>query len=156
MQPFSIQAKLEGLERRAEYWRDNWQRDVMFLTSAPWGRILFLRAGEGSVDCKGVRPPFFSCSPEGDFGTVHTGAPSEKRQVIVVERIKEGSGWKPRLASPFYIYVTFNIKVCVWLMEVNQEGVCMCVLAWIYANLIFVECYSLPCIDSHDQTYRSD
>jgi len=50
----------------------------VFLTSAPWDRLLFLRAGEGSADRRGVRPPFFSCSPEGDFGTVHTGAPSKK------------------------------------------------------------------------------
>lgn len=57
---------------------DGQQGDATILTSAPWDRLLFLRDGEGSADRRGVRPPFFSCSPEGDFGTVHTGAPSEE------------------------------------------------------------------------------
>jgi len=51
----------------------------MFLTSAPGDRLLLLKAGEGSAERSGVRPPFFNCSPDGDFGTVHTGTPSEKR-----------------------------------------------------------------------------
>lgn len=50
--------------------------DVMLLTSAPWDTLRLLRAGEGSADRRGVTPPFFSSSPEGDFGTVHTGTPS--------------------------------------------------------------------------------
>lgn len=52
-------------------------RDVC-LTSAPWDRVLLLKAGESSADRRGVRPSSFSCSPEGDFGTVHTGTPSAK------------------------------------------------------------------------------
>lgn len=50
--------------------------DVTLLTSAPWDTLRLLRAGEGSADRRGVTPPFFSSSPEGDFGTVHTGTPS--------------------------------------------------------------------------------
>lgn len=50
------------------------------LTSAQWDRLFFLRAGEGPDDRRGVRPPFFRRSPEGDFGTVHTGTPSVRGQ----------------------------------------------------------------------------
>lgn len=50
--------------------------DATLLTSAPWHTLRLLRAGEGSADRRGVTPPFFSSSPEGDFGTVHTGTPS--------------------------------------------------------------------------------
>lgn len=49
---------------------------VTLLTSAPWDTLRLLRAGEGSADRRGVTPPFFSSSPDGDFGTVHTGTPS--------------------------------------------------------------------------------
>lgn len=45
------------------------------LTSAPWAGLFFLRTGEGSAECG---PPFFRCSPEGIFGTLHTGTPSAK------------------------------------------------------------------------------
>lgn len=55
-------------------------RMVTFLTSVPWDVQRLLRAGEGSAERRGVRPPFFSSSPEGDFGTVHTGTPSETQQ----------------------------------------------------------------------------
>ena len=51
------------------------------LTSAPGDIPFFLRDGEGSAKRRGVGPPFFRCSTEGDFGTVHTGAPSGRRWV---------------------------------------------------------------------------
>lgn len=69
----------EQVSRGQRHRRMLTRQRAAFLTSAPWDRIFFLRPGEGAADCKGVRPPFFHCSPEGDFGTVHTGAPSEKR-----------------------------------------------------------------------------
>lgn len=52
------------------------------LTSTLWDRLLSLRAGEGSAERRGAGPPFFNCWPEGDFGTVHTGAASERGQVV--------------------------------------------------------------------------
>lgn len=52
-----------------------------FLTSAPGDVAFLLRAGEGSAERRGMGPPFFRWSTEGDFGTVHTGAPSGRRQV---------------------------------------------------------------------------
>lgn len=55
-------------------------RMVTFLTSVPCDVQRLLRAGEGSAERRGVRAPFFSSSPEGDFGTVHTGTPSEIQQ----------------------------------------------------------------------------
>lgn len=76
----TINSDLGGNESKTEDRGDIWQSDGKFLTSAPWDRLLFLRAGEGSADRRGVRPPFFNSSPEGDFGTVHTGTPSEKWQ----------------------------------------------------------------------------
>lgn len=52
------------------------------LTSAPRDRLRLLEAGDGSADRRGVRPSFLSCSPDGDFGTVHTGTPSKTKRKI--------------------------------------------------------------------------
>ncbi len=43
------------------------------LTSVFCSRFVFLREGEDSVELRATAPPFLRRSPEGDFGTVHTG-----------------------------------------------------------------------------------
>lgn len=72
-----------------------------FPTSAPRDWLLILRAGEGSADRKGVTPPFFSCSPaEGDFGTVHTGAPSTGRKKTKTKKQRKNQSGLLTLDSP--------------------------------------------------------
>lgn len=78
------------------------QHDVSFLTSAPWDRLLFLKVGEGSADRRGIRSPFFNCSPEGDFGTVHTGATSEKTTRSVNNRVYNSEKEKHLEGSDLY------------------------------------------------------
>ena len=55
------------------------QQETGSFTSAYWGRLLLLRAGEGSAEHGGVTPPFLSLSAEGDLGTVHMGMASREQ-----------------------------------------------------------------------------
>lgn len=134
----------------------------MFLTSAPWDRLLFLRAGEGSADCRGVRPPFFNSSPEGDFGTVHTGTPSERPQGSVrvggrlsLNKSEEECVWDlemlfgPGLRKTHisYLHLTFNTKVGAWLTERKS---CL------RLNRTFVQSYIFVVLSRLDQTVRTD
>lgn len=85
----------------------------MFLTSAPWDRLLFLRNGEGSADRRGVRPPFFNCSPEGDFGTVHTGTPSEETTRLVNNSEEEIHG--------VHYYLICSVDLCVLMLDFELD-----------------------------------
>lgn len=104
---------------------DDRAHDVMRLTSAPWDRLRFLRAGEGSAERRGVGPPFFNCCPEGDFGTVHTGTPSEKRQgvraVCCLPQSKNGGDGRECVIYIVTLWICAYLYLNLGWKEIDKE-----------------------------------